>query len=111
METDADTIKYHGALKATLEQMYSIANKARSQNIDPSSQVEALPAGDLAARVEGLVGPAGIAEKIRSIGRENIPKIIDSILEPEKARTQEEMESQIDQAVRTSLAIQTEGVS
>ena len=48
----------------TIDRIYDIASQARRLNLDPDVVVEALPAGDLAARVEGLVGPPGIAAVI-----------------------------------------------
>jgi DNA polymerase II large subunit len=107
---DEGTVQYFRRMKDAIEGEYSIARKLRAMNLDPASDVEAIPAGDLAARVEGLVGPKGIAEKIRSIGKENIRQLIDSILDIRPGMREDEMESQIDQSVRTSLAILTEGV-
>jgi len=60
--------------------------------------------------VEGLVGPPGIAERIRTLGRDNIPMIIKEILGDAKTLPKEKKEERIDQAIRTSLAIITEGV-
>lgn len=99
--------KYFKELDGKINAAYKIAKQARSKNLDPETCVEAVPAGDLAARVEGLVGPKGIAEKIKKVGRENITQIIDSIISGEFGLTKEE---RIDQALRTSLAILTEGV-
>lgn len=102
--------EYFNQIKAGIEEAYRVAKNARSLGLDPDTEVEALPAGDLAARVEGLVGPPGIALKIREIGRDNISQIIDSMLDLSKPLSKEEKEAQIDQALRTALAILTEGV-
>jgi DNA polymerase II large subunit len=107
---DDQTSKYHQRLRADIEAMYELAGRARLCNQDPSQKVEAKPAGDLADRVEGLVGPQGIAQIIREIGRENITRIIDAILDPAAHPTNALMEKHIDQVLRTSLAILTEGV-
>lgn len=101
---------YFQELKTKIEATYDIARKARAQGKDPDTIVEALPAGDLAARVEGLVGPPGIAERIRTLGRNNMPMIIKEIIGDAKNLPKEKKEEKIDQAVRTSLAIITEGV-
>jgi len=93
-----------------MEEIYAIAAEARGKGYDPADEVEALPAGDLAARVEGLVGPKGIADRIRKLGRDNITAIIDSMLNPDPHTPTQQKEAQIEQALRTSLAILTEGV-
>ncbi|MBN2251619.1 MAG: DNA polymerase II large subunit [Candidatus Altiarchaeota archaeon] len=101
---------YFTELKEKIEKAYEVSRKARSLGKDPDTMVEALPAGDLAARVEGLVGPQGIAERIRTVGRENIIQIVKEILGDTKNLPKAEKEGRIDQALRTSLAIITEGV-
>jgi len=99
--------QYFKELTGKIEAAYDIAGKARAINLDPADKVEALPAGDIAARVEGRVGPPGIAEKVRECGRENILDIIDSILEGEYGLDEDE---RIGQSLRTALDILTEGV-
>ncbi|MFH1125506.1 MAG: DNA polymerase II large subunit [Candidatus Altiarchaeota archaeon] len=107
---DEETRRYFEQLNEGIEREYALARRMRTMNLDPSSEVEAIPAGDLAARVEGLVGPKGIAEKIRAIGKENISGLINTMLEIRQNMAEQEIEAQIDQALRTSLAILTEGV-
>ncbi|MFH1403179.1 MAG: DNA polymerase II large subunit [Candidatus Altiarchaeota archaeon] len=104
-----DTKEYFSRLSGEIERTYEIARRARKLNIDPSPDVEAVPAGDLATRVEGLVGPEGIAERIKEYGRENLSRIIDYMLEdmPLDPKGRDE---RMEQALRTSLAILTEGV-
>ncbi|HDI73218.1 MAG TPA: DNA polymerase II large subunit [Candidatus Altiarchaeales archaeon] len=105
-----DKQEYFNELKEKIASAYDIANKARSLGKDPDVNVEALPAGDLAARVEGLVGPEGIASRIKELGRENIAQIVREILRDASSLSREKKEKCIDQALRTSLAIITEGV-
>jgi len=107
---DPKTKRYFKEIKEKINFAYKIANNARSRGMDPSFEVEALPAGDLASRVEGLVGPEGIASKIKELGRENLPQIIGDILGDISLIPRKEQEQRIDQALRTSLAIITEGV-
>ncbi len=102
--------EYSRELEEKLRKVYEIAGAARAKGFDPDDRVEALPAGDLATRVEGLVGPEGIAEKIKEVGRENIPKIIEYILSDVSFAKKSEREKRIEQALRTALAILTEGV-
>ncbi|MCX6695919.1 MAG: DNA polymerase II large subunit, partial [Candidatus Altiarchaeota archaeon] len=107
---DEKTKKYFAGIGDEIKRIYAIAGEARSLNYDPESDVEAVPAGDLAARVEGLVGPTGIAIKIRKYGRSNLAMIIDSMLDLESKTPLAMREKEIGQALRTSLAILTEGV-
>jgi DNA polymerase II large subunit len=110
MEID-DTEKYFSELREKISNAYEFGNRARIEGKDPDQEVESVPAGDLALRVEGLVGPEGIASKIKSFGRGNIAKIIEDILgEDITSLGKEELEGRIEQAIRTSLAILTEGV-
>ncbi|MEA3254837.1 MAG: DNA polymerase II large subunit [Candidatus Altiarchaeota archaeon] len=105
-----DNQQYFNELKEKISVAYGIANKARSLGKDPDVNVEALPAGNLAARVEGLVGPKGIASRIKELGRENLAQIVKEILGDASTLPKEEKEERIDQALRTALAIITEGV-
>jgi DNA polymerase II large subunit len=89
-----------------------IARRAREQGFDPETVVEIPVATDLAERVENLVGPEGIADRIReaSEGRNReetalyiARDIVRTIPFPTK-------EKALDQAIRTGLAVLTEGV-
>ncbi|MEM2249077.1 MAG: DNA polymerase II large subunit [Candidatus Bathyarchaeia archaeon] len=106
--------KYIEALEKQLGQLYSVAAKAREKGLDPEFKPECTIARDMADLVEGLVGPKGVAERIRELSsklsREELAfKIAEEIvygkfghLEPEAAA---------EQAIRTALAILTEGVT
>ncbi len=90
----------------------AIARAARAQGFDPEQRVEIPVAHDLAERVENLVGPAGIAARIRefsrSMDREEVSlAIAREVIGKGKWRSREEA---LEQAVRTGLAILTEGV-
>ena len=92
---------------------YTVAREARARGFDPEVDVEIPPAEDLASRVENLVGPVGIAEKIREMtlsqpSREMVAILIaKDIVKTGDFKTKDEA---MDQAVRTGLAIITEGV-
>jgi DNA polymerase II large subunit len=110
---DEQTRKYHEGLRSEIERIYSLAGKARQKRLDPSLEVEALPAGDLADRVEGLVGPPGIAVKIRQLRKATdniIPPIIDWVISLKPTGTKTEIEAAAEQALRSALAVWTEGV-
>ena len=101
-------------LTRQLEQVYAISVQARKKGLDPAFKPECEIAKDLAELVEGLVGPPGVSESIReyskTMSREEMAfKIAEEIVygkfghkEPVKAA---------EQAVRTALAILTEGLT
>jgi len=106
--------QYVRSLETTLEGLYSISNEAREKGLDPSLITECIVAKDLADLVEGLVGPKGVAQSIRELSfklpREELAfKVTEEVvygkfghLEPEQAA---------EQAIRTALAIFTEGLT
>jgi DNA polymerase II large subunit len=105
---------YVDAMENQLKQLYAISDSARSKGLDPSLKTECIVAKDIADLVEGLVGPKEVALSIRELStkmqREEIAfKVAEEIvygkfghLEPEKAA---------EQAIRTALAIFTEGLT
>ncbi|MEA1993301.1 MAG: DNA polymerase II large subunit [Euryarchaeota archaeon] len=106
--------EYFKSLEEKLDRIYKIAGEARKKGQDPYMKVEIPQARDMAARVEGLVGPVNVASRIRELdkinySREKIAlKIAEEITEGEfDIYTQEES---AEQAVRTVLAILTEGI-
>ncbi|MBU1941662.1 MAG: DNA polymerase II large subunit, partial [Candidatus Thermoplasmatota archaeon] len=107
--------QYFDRLHAELNHCYDIANTARSQGLDPSFSVEIPQAMDLASRVEQLVGPKGIAPEIRKatkkIGdRELVSLNIAKKIAKGTTYPFTRVEDALDQAIRTGLAILTEGV-
>jgi len=102
---------YFRDIEREARKCYEIASTARKKGFDPKLEVETSFAKDLADRVEELVGPKGISRKIRKylkeMGREatalQIAVEIAENMEGNFARV-------IEQAVRTGLAILTEGV-
>jgi DNA polymerase II large subunit len=106
---------YFNQLQHDIDACYKIANAARKTGYDPETTVEIPQALDLASRVEQLVGPEGIAPKIRQatqrIGnRELVSLEIARMIVDKKTYTFNSLEKALDQAVRTGLAILTEGV-
>ena len=110
---------YFDRLEAETHHLYEIANEARSKGLDVETTTEVPLAKDLAERVEGLVGPEGVAQRIKEleqdITREEVAfEIAAEIasgkfeLTGEKADWNEEQ--RCDQGLRTALAILTEGV-
>ena len=106
---------YFTQLQHDIDACYKIATAARKKGLDPELCVEIPQALDLAARVEQLVGPEGIAQKIREatkqIGnRELVSLEIARMIVDKKTYKFNSIEKALDQAVRTGLAILTEGV-
>ena len=105
---------YVETMENQLKQLYAISDSARSKGFDPSLKTECIIAQDIADLVEGLVGPKEVALSIRELStkmqREEIAfKVAEEIvygkfghMEPEKAA---------EQAIRTALAIFTEGLT
>ncbi|UCH71973.1 MAG: DNA polymerase II large subunit, partial [Thermoplasmatales archaeon] len=107
--------EYFNQLQEDIESCYYIANEARKKGLDPQLKVEIPQALDLASRVEQLVGPKGIAPKIRDaakkIGdRELVSIEIAKEIVSGKTYKFKKIEDTLDQAIRTGLAILTEGV-
>jgi DNA polymerase II large subunit len=115
--------KYFDGIAASTNAAYSVASEARSRGFDPEPRVEIFLASDVAARVEGLVGPRGVAERIRELLREKkreevVFEIAREIVEgkfadangAEGAGAEKTQEQLVEQAIRTGLALYTEGV-
>ncbi|MCX8198052.1 MAG: DNA polymerase II large subunit [Candidatus Micrarchaeota archaeon] len=111
---DPEISEYLLSLKGQLEKAFSVAEKAREKKFDPSLSVEIKPAEDVAARVEGIVGPAGISTIIRQLEAEGHSReIIAHMVAKKIARGQicsGDKLYLIEQAVRTGVGILTEGV-
>ncbi|HJJ53396.1 MAG TPA: DNA polymerase II large subunit [Methanocorpusculum sp.] len=104
---------YLDGLIAGLDRAMEIANAAKSIGIDPRPYVEIPIASDLAGRVEALLGYKGVAEKIRvledQMSREEAAlKIGDAFVAQEFGESSRE--DILDHAIRTSMALLTEGV-
>ncbi|OIO22107.1 DNA polymerase II large subunit [Candidatus Micrarchaeota archaeon CG1_02_47_40] len=107
--------EYFEALRSGLGEAYLVAAEARKKGADPEGEVEIKIAEDVAGRVEGIVGPPGIAVHIRALEQggmartlvayEIVKRICDG--EFDKGKNKEKL---IDQAVRTGVGILTEGV-
>ena len=105
---------YVEGLENQLKQLYAISDSARAKGLDPALKTECIIAQDIADLVEGLVGPKGVALSIRELSskmqREEIAfKVAEEIaygkfehMEPEQTA---------EQAIRTALAIFTEGLT
>ncbi len=110
---------YFDRLEADTHHLYDIANEARSKGLDVELETEVPLAKDLAERVEGLVGPEGVAKRIKTleqdITREEVAfeiaaEIASGKFELTGEKAEWNTEQRCDQGLRTALAILTEGV-
>ena len=109
-----DYKQYALTLENQLAGLYRIAEKAREKGLDPVLTPETGVAKDLAELVEGLVGPRGVAQGIRELSqklpREELAfKISEEIVYGKYGHMNSQQAA--DQAVRTALAILTEGIT
>ncbi|MDG6224832.1 MAG: DNA polymerase II large subunit [Candidatus Thermoplasmatota archaeon] len=106
--------RYFQSLKEEAERAASIARSARSRGLDPVKEVEIPFADDLAGRVENLVGPPGVAGRIREkaskMSREKLTLTIAEEVARDLLAGGSDKQKALDQATRTGLAILTEGV-
>ncbi|KXA90952.1 hypothetical protein AKJ57_03020 [candidate division MSBL1 archaeon SCGC-AAA259A05] len=106
--------EYFDSLKTKLDEAYERAEEARSRGFDPTEEPEIPLAQDLAARVEKLAGPEGVADAIRKLegdySREDLAfKIAEKIVDDEFGHLSDVEAAE--QSIRTCLAIITEGVA
>ncbi|HIP17023.1 MAG TPA: DNA-directed DNA polymerase II large subunit [Methanothermococcus okinawensis] len=97
-----------------VKKIYSIAEECRKKGYDPIDSVEIPLAKDMADRVEGLVGPKGISNRIRELvaklGKEPAALEIAKEIVEGKFGNENSKEKLAEQALRTALAIITEGI-
>jgi len=107
--------EYFNNLKEKFFELYEIASKARAKGIDPEPIIEIKPAKDLADRIEKLMNIRGLAKRIReleqSMDRALVAfKIAEEIIEG-RFGVFDNLEEKIEVAVRTGLAILTDGIT
>jgi DNA polymerase II large subunit len=106
--------RYVQGLEEKFRSLYAVSDETRKKGFDPELKTECKLAKDLADLVEGLVGPEGVAESIRMLSsklqREEFAfKVAEEIVYGKFGHM--EPEAAADQAIRTALAIFTEGLT
>jgi len=107
--------EYLSVLEKHLLSLYTLASQARSEGLDPSLEPEPYVARDLAEMVEGLVGPKGVAGRIRELVSAKMDKyemafaVASDIVHAKFGHT--DPEAGAEQAVRSALAIMTGGIT
>jgi DNA polymerase II large subunit len=105
-------------MRRQLKELYAISDSARAKGLDPALKTECIEAQDIADLVEGLVGPKNVALSIRrlsgQISREEVAfKVAQEIAQGKfiPAGEDQSQEGLAEQAIRTALAIFTEGLT
>ena len=110
----ATTSIYHSTLKEKLDTELDIALAARKKGLDPAPTYEINITKDLAERVEALIGVKGLSTRIRELeqagnSREELALKIGYDFVENKFGEYRRIEI-VEHAVRTAVAILTEGV-
>ncbi len=108
-----DMEAYFKDLEAKVERAYGVATEARKKGFDPELESEIPLAKDLAGRVEGLVGPKGVSKRIKELShedKEDVALQIAKEIAEGKFGSFSTLEERCLQALRTSLAVLTEGI-
>src|SRR5208282_1347963 len=107
---------YFRAIESEVDRAYTVAERARSEGLDPETRPEIPRAQDMAMRVEKLLahlGVEGISEEIRALSltlpREEVAVSITRRLASDTTRGGTVTE-RVDTALRVGLAILTEGI-
>ncbi|UCG45386.1 MAG: DNA polymerase II large subunit, partial [Candidatus Bathyarchaeota archaeon] len=106
--------QYVSRIERKLFDVLKISENAREKGFDPSLHPEPKVAKDLAKLVEGLVGPKGVAQSIRALSK-RLPReeLAFKVAEEIVYGKFDHMEGReaAEQAIRTALAILTEGIT
>jgi DNA polymerase II large subunit len=117
LEASPTITKYHQLLKLEVKKALDVAFEAREKGKDPKNEVEIYIAQDVASRTEGLVGPKGIAKRFKELQDgemskdEIVVQIAKEIARGEWSDGPTDPETLADQALRTALSYQTEGIT
>lgn len=107
-------MEYFNDLEARLAKAIEITNNARSRGADPEPNMEIPIAKDLADRVEKLIEVEGVAERLRDLemdmSREEAALRVAIDVASGKIKKFESKREAIEAAVRTAVAVLTEGV-
>jgi DNA polymerase II large subunit len=107
-----DEKKYQQEIKEKVDLCYDIAGKARAMGRDVTNKIEIPLANDMADRIEELLNVKGLSGEIRELSlnmtREEVA--LEMARRVAEKTAKEGKEKAVDIAVRTGLAILTEGI-
>jgi len=106
--------RYFERLERQLEEAFDVAERARERGGDPTDGVEIPVARDMADRVENILGIDGVAERVRDLegemSREEAALELVSDFVEGSVGDYETKAGKVEGAVRTAVALLTEGV-
>ncbi|WP_084510116.1 DNA-directed DNA polymerase II large subunit [Haloplanus natans] len=109
-----DDERYFERMEARLDQAFDRAERARAQGADPTTEVEIPVARDMADRVENILGIDGVAERVRELdgqmSREEAALALVTDFVEGTVGDYDTDAGKIEGAVRTAVALLTEGV-
>ncbi len=117
IENEEPIIKnYFALLQKKTDEQYAIAKEAREKGKDIVREIECPPTLDLADRTENIIGPPGVAKRYRELYEElkgdrnrAIFQLFREIIE-QKLFPIPDDQKRLEQAIKTSLVLVTEGV-
>ena len=106
--------RYFGRIESRLDEAFDVAERARERSGDPRAEVEIPVAKDMADRVENILGIPGVAERVRELearmSREEAALALAEDFAEDRVGEYETRDGKIEGAVRTAVALLTEGV-
>jgi DNA polymerase II large subunit len=109
-----DDERYFERMEARLDEAFDRAERARAQGADPTTEVEIPVARDMADRVENILGIDGVAERVRELdgqmSREEAALALVTDFVEGTVGDYDTDAGKIEGAVRTAVALLTEGV-
>ncbi|MEM4782370.1 MAG: DNA polymerase II large subunit, partial [Halalkalicoccus sp.] len=110
----ADDERYFGRIESRLDEAFDLAARARAHSGDPRPEVEIPVAKDMADRVENILDIPGVAERVRELeermSREEAALALAEDFAEGRVGEYETRDGKIEGAVRTAVALLTEGV-
>ncbi|NIB98098.1 DNA polymerase II large subunit [Halobacterium sp. R2-5] len=105
---------YFASLEAGLDEAFDVAEAAKQRGEDPEPEVEIPVAKDMADRVENILGIDGVAERVRDLegemSREEAAlELVEDFVDG-RVGDYETNAGKVEGAVRTAVALLTEGV-
>ncbi|MEK6970503.1 MAG: DNA polymerase II large subunit [archaeon] len=114
---DPRTMAYFDGIVEKVNRQFELAQAARKTGYDIHPEVECIPVTDLADRTEKLAGPVGVAKRFREIVGEEKDRMKaifrlfkELVLEEGEWYHNPDMQKRVEQGIKTSLVIMTEGV-
>ncbi|MDB9280746.1 DNA polymerase II large subunit [Halorubrum ezzemoulense] len=109
-----DDERYFARIEERLDEAWDVAETAKEQGRDPEPEIEIPIARDMADRVENILGIDGVAERVRELegemSREEAALELVTDFVDGNVGDYDSREGKIEGAVRTAVALLTEGV-